>query len=93
VGPFSEAVRLDALTPEVPLIPLAEALAHLPAVSVTAEEAQRLGHGQFVPAADSVPDGPVRVLAPTGELAAIATARGHGEARLLTPDKVFQPSA
>jgi len=91
VGPFrlEEAVSLEELQPEMPLLPLAEALVHLPAVSISDAEAQRLGHGQFVPAPEDAADGPVRVLGGDGSLVAIATARGHGASRLLTPDKVF----
>jgi tRNA pseudouridine55 synthase len=91
VGPFTleTAVALDDLAPDTPLVPLAEGLAHLPAVHLRREEARRLAQGQFVPAPDGAPDGPVRVLDGTGELQAIAVVRGHREARLLAPEKVF----
>jgi tRNA pseudouridine55 synthase len=91
VGPFTleTAVPLDDLTPDTPLVPLSEGLAHLPAVHLRPEEARRLAQGQFVPAPDGAPDGPVRVLDGTGELQAIAVVRGHREARLLAPEKVF----
>ncbi|HEU4754932.1 MAG TPA: tRNA pseudouridine(55) synthase TruB [Armatimonadota bacterium] len=91
VGPFraEDAVRLEDLTPETPLVPLAEGLVHLPTVRLGAEEARRLAQGQFVPAPEGAPDGPVRVLDGGGILQAIAIVRGHGEARLLAPEKVF----
>jgi tRNA pseudouridine55 synthase len=91
VGPFrwADAVPLDQLTPSTPLQPLAEALAHLPPATIGQRDAERLAHGQFIPAPEGVPDGPVRVLDAGGDLLAVATVRGHGESRLLTPDKVF----
>lgn len=91
IGEFrvEDAVSLDALTAEAPLLPLSNALHHLPAHQVDAEAAVRLSHGQFLPAPETLPDGPLRVLGPDGTLLAIANARGHGTARLLTPEKVF----
>jgi tRNA pseudouridine55 synthase len=95
VGEFrlEAALAPETLAPETPLLPLAEALAHLPRVSLGEAEAVRLGHGQFIPAPPETPDGPVRVLGPDGALVAIATVRGHREARLLSPDKVFAAAA
>jgi tRNA pseudouridine55 synthase len=91
VGPFrvEDAVRLDALGPGTTLLPLSDALAHLPAVTVDPTMAVRLAQGQFIPAPGEAPDGPVRVLAEDGALLATAILRGHGEARLLAPEKVF----
>jgi tRNA pseudouridine55 synthase len=91
VGPFlkENAIALDALQPDTPLVSLADALQHLPAAVVEEGQAARLAQGQFVPAPDGAPDGAVRVLDGTGRLLAIATARGHGTARLLAPEKVF----
>ncbi|MCC2670227.1 MAG: tRNA pseudouridine 55 synthase [Armatimonadetes bacterium] len=84
-----DAVPLDDLQPGTPLLPLGAALRHLPALTVSDEDAIRLGHGQFVPAPEDAPEGPLRVLAPHGALLAIATVRGQREARLIAPDKVF----
>lgn len=91
VGEFrlEDAVPLDQLAPETPLQPLAAALKHLPGVTLTGEEAARLAQGQFIPAPVEAPDGPVRVLNPGGVLLAMAIVRGHGDARLLAPEKVF----
>jgi tRNA pseudouridine55 synthase len=91
VGPFraDQAVPLDQVDAQTPLIPLAEALEHLPRLVVDETQAGRLASGQFIPAPVDVPDGSVRVLGPDGSLRALAVARGHGEARLLAPEKVF----
>ena len=85
----ADAVPLDDLQPETPLLPLGEALRHLPALTVSDEDGIRLGHGQFVPAPEDAPEGPLLVLAPSGALLAIATVRGQREARLIAPEKVF----
>jgi tRNA pseudouridine55 synthase len=91
VGSFrlEDALPLDDLQAGTPLTGLAEALGHLPGVTIDAAAAKRLAQGQFIPAPEATPDGPVRVMGEDGALLAIATARGHGEARLLSPDKVF----
>lgn len=91
VGEFrvEDAVPLDRVNESTPLLPLSTALAHLPEALVNAAGARRLAQGQFIPAPDGVPDGPVRVVSEEGELLAVATARGRGEARLLSPEKVF----
>ncbi len=91
IGPFtaSEATRLDDLTDQTPLTPLARALEHLPSVTLNDDEARRLTQGQFVTAPDGTPDGAIRVLDEGGWLLAIAIVHGHGEARLLAPEKVF----
>jgi tRNA pseudouridine55 synthase len=91
VGHFVSAsgVRLESLTPSSPLLPLAEALGHLPAVQVDGDETRRLAHGQFIQAPADTPDGPIRLLAGDGTLLAIGSVHGHGEARLIAPDKVF----
>jgi tRNA pseudouridine55 synthase len=91
VGPYAleQAVALDALTPDTPLQPLAEALVHLPGLEVDAEQALRLCQGQFVGVTPDSPDGPLRVMDGSGRLVAVAVARGHGETRLLMPEKVF----
>ncbi len=91
VGHFqvADAIRLEDLDPGFPLLPLAEALAHLPGLVVGPEERSRLAHGQFVPAPETTPDGPIRVLSGDGALLAIGSVRGHGAARLVAPEKVF----
>lgn len=91
IGRFTvaESVALDSLTPESRLLTLAEALEHLPDVTVSAEEGARLAQGQFIPVSASTPDGSLRVLTAEGRLLAIGTARGHREARLLSPEKVL----
>jgi tRNA pseudouridine55 synthase len=94
IGPFTafDATPLDDLTDRTPLVPLAMALEHLPAVVLTDAEARRLTQGQFVTAPEGTPDGANRVLNEAGELLAIAIVHGHGEARLLAPEKVFPQS-
>lgn len=91
VGPFSlgEAIPLEELQADSPLVSLSTALAHLPALQVETADGLRLAQGQFIPAPEATPDGPVRVLDPAGELLAVATVRSHREARLLAPEKVF----
>jgi tRNA pseudouridine55 synthase len=94
IGPFTaaDATSLDNLTEERPLVPLAKALEHLPAAVLSDDEARRLTQGQFVSAPEGTPDGANRVLNEAGELLAIAIVHGHGEARLLAPEKVFPQS-
>jgi tRNA pseudouridine55 synthase len=91
VGPFrvEDAVPLDDLRPDTLLIPLAEALAHLPAFTVDPDDAVRLAQGQFIAVPDAAPDGPARALDPAGRLLAVVTVRGHGDSRLASPEKVF----
>ena len=91
IGPFTAAaaIPLDELTAETPLVPLAKALEHLPAAVLSDSEALRLSQGQFVTAPEGTPDGANRVLNGAGDLLAIAIVHGHGEARLLAPEKVF----
>jgi tRNA pseudouridine55 synthase len=84
-----DAVPLDELRSDTPLLPLGPALDHLPALVVEADQAARLAHGQFISAPDTVPDGPTRILDGAGGLLAIATVRGHGDSRLASPEKVF----
>jgi tRNA pseudouridine55 synthase len=88
-GPFdlSQAVTLGDFRARVqargslPLIALADALAHLPAVTAPAAAADALRHGRPLPAAelgfeDTGPATPVRVLRPDGSLLAIARLDG-----------------
>jgi len=90
VGPFTlaDAVPLDSVS-SASLLPLEQAIPHLPSLAVGAEDGRRLAHGQFIAAPDSVPDGPVAVYDQHGGLVAIATVRGHGAGRLASPEKVF----
>ncbi len=88
-----EAASLDELDEQTPLVSLAEALSHLPSIDVEPSMAARLLHGQFIPVPETTPDGPIRALDGSGNLLAVGTARGHGAARLFSPDKVFPPSA
>lgn len=96
VGRFSveEALTLDDLARaaeetrwEHLLWPPAAAVAHLPAISVSAAEAARLGHGQDVPGTAPFPDGPVCALDAAGRLLAIVRYDGARDA--WRPVKVF----
>ena len=93
VGPFGVegALSLEALDDPAAVaaawIPPARALAHLPRVEVSADEAARLAHGQTLrPASDAAPpEGPVAAVR-EGELVAV----GEMEEGALRPRKVFQ---
>ncbi|MGH2630132.1 MAG: tRNA pseudouridine(55) synthase TruB, partial [Actinomycetota bacterium] len=65
IGPFDVE---DAVAPDAPGSPrpIAEAVAHLPGLSLEDEEARAAGHGRVL--APSGLEGPYRVLAPDGEL-------------------------
>jgi tRNA pseudouridine55 synthase len=91
VGDFglADAVPLDDLRPDLPLLPLERAIPHLSALVVEDPDGLRLAHGQFISAPESVPDGPVAVYDQRGALLAIASVRGHGDSRLASPEKVF----
>ncbi len=73
------------------LIPLADSLPGFKAVTLSLEEARRLGQGQAVPApANGLDDGEaVRVLA-DGRLAAVAQVHHYEGRALLKPRRVFQ---
>jgi tRNA pseudouridine55 synthase len=75
VGAWSvgQATRLADVGPETPLWPMAAAVAHLPARSITPAEHERVQHGRPIPAADT-DAGPVALLA-DDRLVAIAVAR------------------
>jgi len=95
VGEFrsTDAVALDDLGPDTPLVALAEAIPHLPSVVATPEDATRLVWGQMIDVAEGTPDGPLRVLSAEGELLAIAAVRDDEEGvRRLAPEKVFLQS-
>jgi tRNA pseudouridine55 synthase len=96
VGRFivDEALTLDDLARAAEetrwqdlLWPPAAAVAHLPAISVSAAEAARLGHGQDVPAAAPFPGGPVCALDAAGRL--LAMVRYDGTREAWRPVKVF----
>jgi tRNA pseudouridine55 synthase len=93
VGPFrlDRSISMEQLDERraTALIAPSDALEHLPSVRVSEPEGRALAHGQFIPAPEATPDGAVRVLDSEGSLLAIASARGHGANRLLSPEKVF----
>jgi tRNA pseudouridine55 synthase len=102
IGPFTlaDAVTLEELaalaeTGEAQrrLVPPAEMIAHLPAVQVDEAVIPKLLHGGDVPAANTdaaaPAEGPVRILAPGGELLAIARWEAQGDEGRLVPVKVF----
>lgn len=92
VGPFpvEEAHTLEAIaeTPEKVLLPLVEAVRHLPRVDVDGETARGVGHGAVFPATalgqDVVGDdqGPFAVVGPDGGLLALYQ-KGRAAARPL----------
>ncbi len=85
IGPFG----VDrAAPPDVPgpLLPLAAAVAHLPAVELEADEAEAAGHGRVLGPAGI--DGPYAVFGPGGSLLGIWLDDG-GKAR---PEMVIAPS-
>jgi tRNA pseudouridine55 synthase len=67
------------------LVPLAEVLNFIPAVSLGGDEARRAGHGVPVPGEAA---GTVRLLSPDGELIALADPRDGA----LKPTVVFVPT-
>lgn len=94
VGEFraTDAVALDDLGPDTPLLGLAAATRHLPTVTATPDEATRLAYGQMIDVAEDAPDGALRVLSENGELLAIAAVRDEEGVRRLAPEKVFLQS-
>ena len=93
VGPFSVegALSLEALDDRAAVaaawVSPARALAHLPAVEVSADEAARLAHGQALrPASGAAPAGGPVAAVREGELVAV----GEMEEGALRPRKVFQ---
>jgi tRNA pseudouridine55 synthase len=98
VGPFTaeDAVGLDVepAVARAQLKPLAAAMVDLPRVEVTAEDAERLRHGQQVRAV-RIPPGitvpgegcEAAVFAPGGFLVGVASV--HGSARFLKPVKIL----
>ncbi len=70
---LGDAAALEQVRPGTRLIPLAEAIAHLPAITLTEPQLVDVSHGRplHIPA----PAGPVRLLTPEGDLAAVAETR------------------
>jgi tRNA pseudouridine55 synthase len=77
IGPFVEAdaVPASALEPPLPLRPARDAVPHLPARSLTADEAAAVRHGGAVALAADAPAGPTALLV-DGHLLAIALPQG-----------------
>jgi tRNA pseudouridine55 synthase len=86
-GPFtiSAATALDEITADIPLIPLADAVASaLGRCEVSERDAVLVGHGRAVPAPESI-SGTVGVFGPDGDVLSISTVTdGH-----LVPRVVF----
>lgn len=82
VGPFSldDAHELERITtdPELPVLPLAEAMRGLELIEVDADRARSVGHGSpFPPPDDStLGPGPFAVVDPSGRLMAVYERRG-----------------
>lgn len=95
IGPFcvQGAVSPDAdpATARAALQPLAAAVAELPRVDVTAEEAGRLGRGQSIPAAgrlaETTAGSDVAVFDPAGRLVGVAV--GDPQSGRLRPSKIL----
>jgi tRNA pseudouridine55 synthase len=84
VGPYlaEDSATLEELADSLRVIPIAEAAgAAFPRRDLTADEAQRLGHGARLPALGSGPE-PVAAFAPDGTLIALLTEES-GQARSL----------
>ncbi|MBE2234893.1 MAG: tRNA pseudouridine(55) synthase TruB [Anaerolinea sp.] len=86
VGPFvaAEAVTLEHLAEAgalaAALQPADAAVAHLPAIAMSAAEASRLLHGQAVAAATPVQSGPARAYGPDGRFLGIVAGDERGRA-------------
>jgi tRNA pseudouridine55 synthase len=74
--PLAEAEALDPAALRARLLPPEEALAFLPALRLTAEQARAVGHGQTLPLAAIGPV--VRALSPEGQLVALLEPSGSG---------------
>ena len=85
VGPFAaeQGIGVDAPPTELKLRPMADALAGMPCVRVTADEVRRLRQGQRL--ARDVPPGEVALADETGALVGI----GRAERGALKPQVVF----
>jgi tRNA pseudouridine55 synthase len=76
IGSFAldHSVDPDALTPdrlEAHLLPAAQGVAHLPPVTLSGEQIERIGHGQAVAGPPGLPAGPLAGLDAGGALVAI----------------------
>jgi tRNA pseudouridine55 synthase len=74
--PLAEVEALDPAALRARLVPLEEALAFMPAVRLTAEQAVAVGHGRALPLAAGAPV--VRALSPEGRLVALLEPAGAG---------------
>jgi tRNA pseudouridine55 synthase len=83
-GPFGieEAVPLEAVSVEA-LLPPADALRHLPALSLEGDLVVAIGHGKVLPVdvLGAAGEGPWRVLGPGGELLAVYQRHRDGTAK------------
>jgi tRNA pseudouridine55 synthase len=83
---LEQAIELDALGAETPLVPLKALLPEMPAVIVGAEGRSAVGHGRPLTrelVLEGFPDAPperLRVLDPSGDLLALAVPRGFAPA-------------
>jgi len=93
VGAFGieEAIRPDQLDPAEHLLPPTLALEHLPRIEAGPDWLGRIANGSRVALHAPHAPGEVAVLAPTGQLIALATVAPDG--RTLRPVKVFISSA
>jgi tRNA U55 pseudouridine synthase TruB len=68
------------------LIPLVAAMAHLPFVTISADEVTTVAHGGWLGRPGIAIEGPVAMVDPEGELIAV----GRFEGDRLRPSKVFR---
>jgi len=89
VGDFrlEDALRPEDLDPPRQLLPPLAAVGHLPRVTVTAAQADRVTHGNSVILSGEIAPGEVAVIDSEGNLLAIAEVGGEG--KTLRPRKVF----
>jgi tRNA pseudouridine55 synthase len=89
-GPFAiaEAATLDDLRGgRVVPRPAIEAVPHLPVVRLTAGDVAGVRHGRSIPAAAATQSSPAALVAPTGELIALAERLGgNWQPRVVIPD-------
>jgi tRNA pseudouridine55 synthase len=94
VGHFDrrQAVPLDAVEASTALLPPVSGVAHLPAVRLAAEAAERLTQGQAVLLDDAPPAGVVRVHGPDHGLLAVGRVEWTEDGVRLVPEKVLAPA-
>jgi tRNA pseudouridine55 synthase len=75
---IADAVPLAAVGPDVRLVSPADAVAHLPTIVLTEAQVVHVSHGKPLEAQEfpDVASGPLRLLTPSGDLAALAEPRG-----------------